>query len=109
MRNSEKVLNSLSEHSLNPDYKFERLYRILFNEEMYAVAYQKIYPNESNMTCGTDGKNMDGMSIERIKTLIETLKDESYQPYPSRRTYIPKKTENYWIMLRRLSQAQNGS
>jgi group II intron reverse transcriptase/maturase len=91
MRNSEKVLNSLSEHSLNPDYKFERLYRILFNEEMYAVAYQKIYPNEGNMTCGTDGKNMDGMSIERIKALIETLKDESYQPHPSGRTYIPKK------------------
>jgi retron-type reverse transcriptase len=43
------------------------------------------------MTCGTDGKNMDGMSIERIKALIETLKDESYQPHPSRRTCIPKK------------------
>jgi hypothetical protein len=43
------------------------------------------------MTCGTDGKNMDGMSIERIKSLIEVLKDESYQPNPSRRTYIPKK------------------
>jgi retron-type reverse transcriptase len=91
MRNSERVLNGLSEHSLNLSYKFERLYRILFNEEMYAVAYQKIYPNEGNMTCGTDGKNMDGMSIERIKALIETLKDESYQPHPSRRTYIPKK------------------
>jgi group II intron reverse transcriptase/maturase len=91
MRNSEKVLNSLSEHSLNLNYKFERLYRILFNEEMYAVAYQKIYPNEGNMTCGTDGKSIDGMSIERIKTLIETLKDENYQPHPSRRTYIPKK------------------
>ena len=91
MRDSEKVLNSLCKHSLNLNYKFERLYRILFNEEMYAVAYQKIYPNEGNMTCGTDGKNIDGMSIERIKTLIESLRDESYQPHPSRRTYIPKK------------------
>jgi len=91
MRNSEKVLNSLSEHSSNLNYKFERLYRILFNEEMYAIAYQKIYPNEGNMTCGTDGKNIDGMSIGRIKSLIESLKDESYQPRPSRRTYIPKK------------------
>jgi group II intron reverse transcriptase/maturase len=91
MRSPERVLNSLSEHSLSPKYRFERLYRILFNEEMYAVAYQKIYPNEGNMTCGTDGKSMDGMSIERIKTLIERLKDESYQPHPSRRTYIPKK------------------
>lgn len=31
------------------------------------------------------------MSLERIDRLIETLKDESYQPKPSRRTYIPKK------------------
>ncbi len=91
MRNSEKVLNSLSGHSSNLNYKFERLYRILFNEEMYAVAYQKIYPNQGNNTCGTDGKNIDGMSIERIKSLSERLKDESYQPHPSRRTYIPKK------------------
>jgi hypothetical protein len=41
MRNSEKVLNSLTEHSNDSDYKFERLYRILFNEEMYYVAYQR--------------------------------------------------------------------
>lgn len=91
MRNSEKVLNSLSEHSSNLDYKFDRLYRILFNEEMYAVAYQKIYSNDGNMTHGVDGKNIDGMSIRRVQRLIEVLKDESYQPFPSRRTYIPKK------------------
>jgi group II intron reverse transcriptase/maturase len=91
MRNSEKVLNSLSEHSSDLDYKFDRLYRILFNEEMYAVAYQKIYSNEGNMTRGEDGKTIDGMSIRRIHRLIEVLRDESYQPFPSRRTYIPKK------------------
>ena len=31
------------------------------------------------------------MSLERIDKLIASLKDESYQPKPSRRTYIPKK------------------
>lgn len=91
MRNSEKVLNSLSEHSSNLDYKFDRLYRILFNEEMYAVAYQNIYSNEGNLTRGVDGKTIDGMSINRVQALIEVLKNESYQPTPSRRTYIPKK------------------
>ncbi len=43
------------------------------------------------MTAGTDGKTIDAMSLERIDRLIATLKDESYQPKPSRRTYIPKK------------------
>jgi len=91
MRNPENVLNSLSNHSKNKDYKFERLYRILFNGDMYLVAYQKIYANEGNMTKGTDSQTIDGMSLNRIDTLIEALKNESYQPNPSRRTYIPKK------------------
>ena len=43
------------------------------------------------MTPGTDGKTIDAMSLERIDRLVETLKDESYQPRPSRRTHIPKK------------------
>ncbi|GHU88854.1 maturase [Bacteroidia bacterium] len=72
-------------------YKFERLYRILFNEEMFYVAYQRIYAKAGNMTKGSDGKTADQMSILRIEHLIEKLRDESYQPHPSRRTYIPKK------------------
>lgn len=92
MRNSAKVLNSLNRHSKDLNYKYERLYRILFNTEMYAVAYQRIAPKQGNMTEGTDGKTIDGMSIKRIENLIASLKDESYQPKPSRRTYIPKKS-----------------
>lgn len=92
MRNPENVLNSLSKHSKNSGYKFERLYRILFNREMYLMAYQKIYANEGNMTKGSDGQTIDSMSLKRIGDLIESLKDESYMPNPSRRTYIPKKT-----------------
>lgn len=91
MRSPEKVLSSLAEHSKSKDYKFERLYRILFNEEMYYVAYQRIYAKEGNMTKGSDGQTIDGISDSRISELIGMLKDESYQPLPSRRVYIPKK------------------
>jgi group II intron reverse transcriptase/maturase len=91
MRNPEKILTGLSDHSQNGSYRFERLYRILFNREMYAVAYQKIYANEGNMTKGSDGLTIDGLNLKRIDSLIEALKDESYQPLPSRRVYIPKK------------------
>lgn len=90
-RNPEKVLSSLTEHCENLTYKFERLYRILFNEEMYYVAYQRIYAKPGNMTAGADGKTIDQMSLNRIEKLIASLKDESYQPQPSRRMYIPKK------------------
>lgn len=91
MRNPENVLNSLSKHSGNSSYKFERLYRVLFNEEMFYAAYQNIYSKVGNMTAGADGQTIDGMSIERIKQLIDSLRNETYQPNPSKRTYIPKK------------------
>jgi len=91
MRNSERVLNSLAIHSRQPNYKFERLYRLLFNEQMYYAAYQRIYAKEGNMTKGADNATIDHMSISRIEKLIISLKDESYQPIPSRRVYIPKK------------------
>ena len=38
MRNSENVLNSLAGHSQDLSYKFERLYRLLFNENLFAEA-----------------------------------------------------------------------
>ena len=91
MEKSERVLNALSDHSQSSDYKYERLYRYLFSEEMFAVAYQRIYAKQGNMTPGTDGKTIDEMSLERIERLIVSLKDESYQPHPARRVYIPKK------------------
>ncbi len=81
----------MAEHSKVSNYKFERLYRILFNEEMFYIAYQRISANKGGMTAGIDGKTTDAMSRPRIEKLIASLKDESYQPQPARRVYIPKK------------------
>jgi group II intron reverse transcriptase/maturase len=91
MRNSSNVLNGLSKHGPQVDYRYERLYRLLFNEEMFFTAYQRIYAKEGNMTEGSDGKTIDEMSLDRIKQLIELLRSETYHPQPARRVYIPKK------------------
>lgn len=91
MRNSAKVLNGLSKHSPLSNYRYERLYRLLFNEEMFYTAYQRIYAKEGNMTAGSDGKTIDGMSLNCISKLIDLLRTETYQPQPARRVYIPKK------------------
>ena len=40
MRNPEQVLNILAGHSNEPEYKYERLYRILFNEQMFFAAWK---------------------------------------------------------------------
>ncbi|MCM1511115.1 MAG: reverse transcriptase domain-containing protein [Clostridium sp.] len=91
MRNPEVILSTLASHSKVMTYKYERLYRILFNEEIFFVAYQRIHHKPGNMTSGTDGKTIDAMSIQRIQELIAQLKDETYHPQPARRIYIPKK------------------
>lgn len=67
------------------------MYRNLFNPQFYLLAYQHIYVNHGSMTPGIDGTTMDGMGMERINSIIEKLRDHSYQPTPVRRQYIPKK------------------
>ncbi len=91
MRNPINMLSSLQNHSSDRSYTFERLYRNLYNRELFLLAYENIYASQGNMTKGTDGKTIDAMSLNRIDGIIASLKDESYQPQPSRRTYIPKK------------------
>ena len=101
MRNSENVLNSLAGHSQDLSYKFERLYRLLFNENLFAEAYQRLSRNPGNCTKGTDGQTIDGTSIKRIREIIEQLKDESYRPCPARRIYNLKRMASYalWVFL----------
>lgn len=43
------------------------------------------------MTKGTTDETVDGMSVDKIKNLIEMLRKEGYKWTPVRRTYIPKK------------------
>ena len=92
MRDPIEVLNTLSDKSSkDPLYRFQRLYRNLYNPAFYMLAYQNIYANDGSMTPGVNGITVDGMSINRIDNLINSLKDCSYQPKPARRTYIAKK------------------
>lgn len=94
MRNPIDVLNSLSDKAKDPTYRYERLYRNLYNPEFYLVAYKNVYANDGSMTPGMDGNTIDGMSSRRIEGIIASLKDKSYQPHPARREYIPKKNSD---------------
>ena len=91
MRNPIDVLKALTEKVQDKNYRFQRLYRNLYNPGLYYAAYQRIYSNDGSMTAGVDGITLDGMSVKRIEKLIDSLKDHSYQPKPARRTYIAKK------------------
>ena len=91
MRSPEYVLSSLRQHSKDQTYRYERIYRLLYNSSLYEAAYQNIYAKPGNMTQGVDEVTADGMTLRRIDRLIDALRDESYQPKPARRIYIPKK------------------
>jgi group II intron reverse transcriptase/maturase len=68
----------------------ERVYRHLFDPEMYLRAYGKIYRNFGSMTRGTTKETVNGMSLQKIQTIIGLLKMERYRWTPVRRSYIEK-------------------
>lgn len=68
----------------------ERVYRMLYNKELYLKAYAKLYPNKGAMTPGVTPETVDGMSTDKIDNIIEAVKYERYQWKPVKRTYIKK-------------------
>ena len=67
------------------------MYRNLYNPDFYLLAYKNIAASPGSMTTGADGLSIDNMSMARINKIIASLKDQTYQPNPARRTYIAKK------------------
>jgi len=91
LRNPIEVLKSIESKACNKEYQYERLYRNLYNPEFYLLAYGNIYAKEGNMTPGADGNTIDGMGLEKIDKIIDSMKNHSYKPKPARRIYIEKK------------------
>ena len=90
MREAETVLGVLRERGRR-GLPLERLYRQLFNPQLYLLAYGRLYSNKGAMTPGPDGETVDGMSLGKIGRIIDALRHERYRFKPVRRTYIPKK------------------
>lgn len=74
---------------------FTKLYRYLLRPDIYYVAYQHLYANKGAGTKGVDNDTADGFSEQKMQKLIQSLTDETYQPKPSRRTYIKKPNGRY--------------
>ena len=90
MQGAETVLGVVRERGRR-GLPLERLYRQLFNKELFLTAYGRIYSNQGAMTPGVTPETVDGMSMAKIDAIIETLRSESYRWSPARRVYIPKK------------------
>ena len=88
---SDKLEGYRSRNQSNNDYINKDLYRILYSRDIYYIAYNSIRTNDGAETAGSDGTSLHGFCEEWIDDIISSLRDESYQPKPSRTTYIPKK------------------
>ncbi len=69
----------------------KRVYRQLYNTNLYLTAYGRVYRNAGAMTPGVTEETADGTSLETFEAIITALKQERYQWQPARRTYILKK------------------
>jgi group II intron reverse transcriptase/maturase len=68
-----------------------RVYRCLYNEDLFLAAYNKVGRNRGALTPGTEDDTADGMALKRIRRIIEDLRYERFHFRPSRRVQIPKK------------------
>jgi retron-type reverse transcriptase len=90
MQTTEAYLGLLRERGKR-GLPLERVYRQLFNKNLYLTAYGKIYRNKGASTKGVNDDTVDGMSLDKIDRIIEALRQERYQWTPAKRIYIPKR------------------
>src|SRR5689334_20547829 len=69
----------------------ERVYRLLYNSDLYLRAYGKLYRNKGAMTPGVTAETVDEMSQRKIAAIIDALRYERYRWTPTKRVYIPKR------------------
>jgi group II intron reverse transcriptase/maturase len=62
----------------------------MYQEDLYILAYERIKSAPGNMTKGSDGRTLDGFSLQMVKETIQEMRTEQFQFKPVRTVYIPK-------------------
>ncbi len=83
-------LDGLAKRNRNSNYVNKDLYRMLYNEEMFIMAYESIRPNAGLSTKGSAKTSVDGITMPKIGKIINQLRNGSFNPRPCRRSYILK-------------------
>lgn len=77
----------------NPEHRFTNLYSLMHWDHWIECATQAVLARPGSSTAGIDGTTRDRFKAnyqEEIKKLVESLKENTYEPQPVRRLYIPK-------------------
>jgi len=76
----------------DPHKRFNRLYRLLYQEEFLIHAKASIARNRGARTPGVDGQTIADITRKEITKLNQELAAGKYQPQPVQRRYIPKRS-----------------
>jgi AI2M/AI1M-like HNH endonuclease len=77
MRNAGSILGLIRERG-KKGLPLERVQRLLYNQDLYLKAYGKIYRNEGAMTKGVTEETVDGMSLDKIDSIIKALRTSTW-------------------------------
>lgn len=83
MKTLERLSTITRLNKVNTKYVNKDLYRLLYKEELYILAYEKIKSKSCN-------SSLDGYSVDIIRKIIEGMKNFSFCFKPAKRIYIPK-------------------
>jgi group II intron reverse transcriptase/maturase len=73
-----------------PTKRFGKLLKIVRQEAVLAMAWDKVRTNKGSRTPGVDGQTKADIDDQVICDLAQELAEGCYQPQPVRRVYIPK-------------------
>ncbi len=83
-------LERLRRLNSNKEWGKHEVSRLMYKEDLYILAYERIKSKPGNMTPGTDEETLDGFSLEVIQEIIGEMKTEQFRFKPVRQEFIPK-------------------
>jgi group II intron reverse transcriptase/maturase len=83
-------LERLQQLNSNRQWVNHDLYRLMYQEDLYIIAYERIKSKPGNMTPGTDEETLDGFSLATIREIIQEMRTEHFRFRPVRQQFIPK-------------------
>src|SRR5438876_12339781 len=83
-------LERLQQLNSNRQWINRDLYRLMYREDLYIIAYERIKSKPGNMTPGKDEQTLDGFSLASIREIIQEMRTEQFRFRPARQQFIPK-------------------
>jgi nicotine oxidoreductase len=93
LNNIVEVSSKYSQNRLNV-----KLYSLLYDKELYYIAYNQLKSKIGNMTPALEPTTLDGLSEDWINEIIISLKNESFKFKPARKVKIPKPKGGFRVL-----------